>query len=481
MGKIGVVSYTDPRSTSFVRERERYIEKKHKELIRFLKELKFEVVDPAERLRKGWKEIFGVQTNAENRECVRNFLQSDVDGIVICVWHWTEPQLVVSMVRDLNRPVALVTEHDPAWAGSVGICAAGASLWESSANYYGVNHERFMGDREGLAKWARGISALQAQRRGTLILWGGTYCLRMEHLQDDIPLLKTFLIGDIISEDQYILIKRAENIFCEQSQRIKRFRNWLSKGGTRIDFDGKMLTPEVLERQISFYLAARDRLKEMSDDNIIGVSIKCQPEFSDEYGITACTLPAFLPFSRDAEGKQQIIPTVCEGDIKGLLTSTLLHQIQPEVPPLFGDLKFVSNKYLTISNCGASSIYYAANSHKVSEVLPRVTIGPQCQGASGGAIGYSGLPQRMTVARLYRIEGEYRMQLALGETLAFTPKMKRGIIWGKTWPHIAIHLDIDAQQFIKRAGSNHYIAMPGDFRGELKCACQAAGIAIEEF
>jgi L-fucose isomerase len=479
MGKIGIVSYTDPRNTSFAREREHYIEKKHNELVRFLKKMKCDVVNPAEALRKGWKEIFGMQTNAENRACLRAFLEHEVDGIVLCVWHWTEPQLLVAMVRDLNRPVALYTEQDAAWAGSVGITAAGASLWESSANSYGINHERFLGDKEGLARWARGISALQALRRGTLLLWGGTYCLRMEHLQDDVPLLKTFLIGDVISEDQYILIKRAEQIASAQPQRIRRFKNWLSRGGARINYEGKMLTPEVLDRQISFYLAARDRLRELQDDNVIGVSIKCQPELSEDYGVTACTLPAFLPFSSDADGKQRIMPTVCEGDIKGLLTSALLHQMQPDLPPLFGDLKFVSNDYITISNCGASSIYYAANSLKPADVLSRLTIGPQCQGKSGGAFGYDGLPQRLTVARLYRLDGEYRMQLMLGEALAFTPEMKKHIIWGQTWPHVAIRLGIDAQEFVKRAGANHFVAIPGDFLAEAKYACQAAGITIE--
>ncbi|MHA1212406.1 MAG: fucose isomerase, partial [Candidatus Heimdallarchaeota archaeon] len=88
-----------------------------------------------------------------------------------------------------------------------------------------------------------------------------------------------------------------------------------------------MITKDSISKQIALYLASRDLIAKRLENNerIIGVSVKCQPEISIDYGVTACLLPAFLPFSQDSEGDKPIIPTVCEGDIKGLLTSALLY------------------------------------------------------------------------------------------------------------------------------------------------------------
>ena len=55
-----------------------------------------------------------------------------------------------------------------------------------------------------------------------------------------------------------------------------------------------MLTPCSLRRQIALYLAARQRLAELGEHDIVGVSVKCQNELSEDWGCTGCFLPAFL-------------------------------------------------------------------------------------------------------------------------------------------------------------------------------------------
>lgn len=478
--RVGIVSYTDPRNTAFTREREQYVEMSHHQLCEFLRAHHIEVVDPLLQMREGWKNVFGVNTDAENKQCLKTLVANEVEALVVCIWHWTEPQMVLWLARELNRPLCLYTSQNAEWAGSVGITAAGASLWEHAATHHLKTHQRFMDETAELLRWLRGATAFQRMRQGSILLWGGSYCLRMEHLQDDIPKLKSFLVNDILTEDQYVLIKRAEDILQSDPKRIVSLRSWLEKQGVAIQFDRKMLTASVLERQLAFYLAARDRLNELRDQNILGVSVKCQPEFSEDYGVTACTLPAFLPFARDANGLQPIIPTVCEGDIKGLLTAVLFHQIHPDIPPLFGDLKFVSNEYLTLSNCGASSVYYAGNSLDPKTALSKVVIAPQCQGVAGGAIGYDGKAGDMTIGRLARIDGRYIMQVAAGRAMAFSHTMKKNIKWGQSWPHVAIHLKTDAHGFIKQAAANHYIATLGHCVQEITYACQAAGICVQD-
>lgn len=475
--KIGIVSFTDPRPTAYAEERERYIREHHNDLKRYLRENGFEVVDPMEEL-KGEGEFFGLRTTEEVEKAGQILKRDSPDCLVLGLWHWTEPQLPLNLLRSLRLPVLLFASADPTWAGSVCISAVGASLWEAGIS---LNHHRVLGDKDEVVRWARGVLALQRLRKSALILWGGSYCLRMEHLQDDIPYLKSFLVGDILSEDQYILIRRAEDIEKNKPERIENFLRWLEENGTKIKYDGRMLTPQILRKQIALYLASRDRLEELKGENIVGVSIKCQPELSEEYGVDACSLPAFLPFGEDSEGERTPIATVCEGDIKGLLTCVLLQGLNPAIPPLFGDLKFISDDYIILSNCGASSLFYASFSNRAKETLPHLTIAPQCQGAGGGAFGYDGREGILTVARLTRVDRKYLMQVGVGRALPMREEIKKNILWGNTWPHIAIDLGVKRKQLVQMVGANHLCAIQGDFLEEIKFACKEAGIDIWEF
>ncbi len=475
--KVGIVSFTDPRPTAYAEERENYIREHHNSLKHYLIDKGFEVVDPMKEI-KGEGGLFGLRTTQEVESAGQILKRDSADCLVLGLWHWTEPQLPLSLVRSTGLPVLLFAEADPTWAGSVCVSAVGASLWEAGIS---LNHHRVLGDKEEVVRWARGVLSLQRLRKSSLLLWGGSYCLRMEHLQDDIPYLKTFLVGDILSEDQYMLIKRAEEIEDTNPGRIDNFLRWLEENGTRIEYDGKMLTPQILRKQIALYLASKDRLEELKEENIIGVSIKCQPELSEEYGVDACSLPAFLPFGEDSEGKRMPIATVCEGDIKGLLTCALLEGLQPSTPALFGDLKFISDEYIIISNCGASSLFYASFSNSAKDTLPYLTIAPQCQGRGGGAFGYDGKEGILTVARLTRIDGEYVMQLGIGKALPMGEEIKKNILWGNTWPHIAIDLGINRKKLIQMVGANHLCALKGDFLAEMKFACEEAGIKVWEY
>ncbi len=218
------------------------------------------------------------------------------------------------------------------------------------------------------------------------MLWGGSYAVKMDQLQDDFTKLKSFLVRDILLEDQYILISRAERIRSGQPQRIRAFLDWLRAMGLRITRDPKMVTDEALEKQTALLLAARDRLAELDDENIRGVSIKCQHEIYSEYGVNACMLPAFLPFPENELGPQRVYPTVCEGDTKGLLTGMLLHAVNPAVPPAFGDLVSVGDDHVEFANCGAGSLFWARNSLQGPPGLPRRGGGRQHPRELGGGL-----------------------------------------------------------------------------------------------
>ncbi len=476
---VGVVTLTDPRQTAHARAREEYLSKEHSGFVACLRSHGITVVDPASSMKLGSGSCVGVRSSKEVRECAQAMQAADVEAIIICLWHWTEPALALEISKLVDRPVLLYTEDDPDWAGATALTAVGASLWEAAPNYYSCVHQRIRSDREGVLQWIRGAAASARLRQANLLLWGGSYGLRMEHLRDDYATLKRRFVRDIIEEDQYVLVRYAERILEDQPERIKATMSWLQAGGAKIEPDGQMFTIDILRHQIALYLAARDRVSELEKSiGIDGVSVRCQPELSNMYGFTPCLIPSFLAYGEDSEGSRVPYPVVCEGDVKGLVTSVLMTNIAGGVPPMFGDLKYVCDEYLLLSNCGGSSVYYAANSPHASDVLPHVALRPQCQGAAGCAVGYRAKPGTVTLARLIRAKGAYYMQLGLGQIREAKDMAQGPCSWGQTWPSARVDLGVSPDVLLSAAGSNHYSMLAGDHIAELLHACRQMGVAV---
>lgn len=484
--RVAVVTFTDMRDEGISSDAvERHLRERQEELARFLAANGVEAVDPLHELRGVGSPWYGVRSFAEVDLLMGILGRGSIDGVIIGSWTWSPPMLVKEFVRKLGKPVLYYTENDPMGGSLSQMTATCASLMEWSVNRYALLHERCFGDRAALLAWARGVHAAARMRESAAMLWGGTYAVRMEQLQDDIPLLKSFMIRDVLQEDQYVLVKRADEIIRAQPERIRALYDWMTGNGLQIHRDDKMVTHEALAKQGALLLAARDRLSELASENIRGVSIKCQPEIYAEYGVNACTLPALLPFAENEQGTQAAVPTVCEGDLKGLLTSMLLHAVNPEVPPAFGDLVSVGNDHVEFANCGAGSLFWAANSRKPGEVFPRVKAVANIHGRSGAAYAYSGVAApAITVSRLTRINGRYYMQLGAGRELdarVFLSKMlgdREPAHLAGTWGKVIVHLGVKAENFVRVIGANHLSATLGDVTAEVETACRLWGIPV---
>jgi L-fucose isomerase-like protein len=478
--KVGIITFTDGRDSFFDLPRETYLHQRHAELAQFLGDNGCTVIDPLPSLRPDPNDWFGVRRYNDAAYCARYLQSHGAECMILCSHFWTPPMLVIDVVREANLPTMLYTVDDPTMPGTVSISAVGASLLESGVNQHALQHERLRGQPERMLPWIRGVSAVARMRQGAVMLWGGTYALHMEHLQDDIPALKRLMIRDILNEGEYALIRRAEKILAQEPERVQHFLDWLKANGATIIYDDISATPRNFQVQIAYYLAARDRLKELESENIIGVSVRCQPTLSVEYGIVGCTLPAFLPFGADDLGPKPIISTVCEGDIKGLMTSLLLQQIRPDVGPIFGDLKYVGADFFSISNCGAASVWWAGKSNDPAKSLPNVTIRANVDGFTGAAVGFLGQAGPVTTARLGRVKGRYVMHLGVGESVAVTGAVKEKVMgfFGQMWPNVMIKLGTEPDLLFRVATSNHPVATDGDVAQEVTYACRQMGIPI---
>jgi L-fucose isomerase-like protein len=176
---------------------------------------------------------------------------------------------------------------------------------------------------------------------------------------------------------------------------------------------------------------------------------------------------------------------VCEGDIKGLLSSVLLHFLNPQVPPAFGDLVSVGDDHIEFANCGAGSLFWAANSMSPDEALKHTAAVSNIHGVSGAAFSYYGrAAEQVTVMRLIRIHGKYYMQLGTGHAYDAQDFLKKLLgsdlehHLGQTWGKVVVDLGVRANNFVKAIGANHLSATLGDVTREASLVCRMWGIPV---
>ncbi len=482
--RVAILTFTDAREEGIADESvERFLRARQRELGSFLGGNGIEVVDPLARLRPEGTRWYGLRSVKEVDSVAAALQGQRIDALVVGAWTWSPPMFIKELIRKLPRPLLYYTENDPMSGNLSQLAATCSSLMDWSVNDYARRHERNFGDRQAMLHWIRGAAAVSAMRESALLLWGGSYAVKMDQLQDDYTRLKSFMVRDVLMEDQYVLVKRAEAIRRDSPQRIERFLAWATGQGLTVTRDSRMVTEEALGKQTALLLAARDRLAELEEENVRGVSIKCQPEIYAEYGVNACTLPAFLAFPENEQGAQRVYPTVCEGDTKGLLTAMLLHRIVPPVPPAFGDLVSVADDHVEFANCGAGSLFWAANSGKARLALRRVEAVANIHGTSGAAFNYFGVEApAVTVARLTRIDGTYYMQHGAGRELDARSFLAEKLgdrepsHLGGTWGKVVVDLGVRPENFVKVIGANHLHATLGDVTAEIEAACRLWGI-----
>jgi L-fucose isomerase-like protein len=143
----------------------------------------------------------------------------------------------------------------------------------------------------------------------------------------------------------------------------------------------------------------------------------------------------------------------------------------------------VGADHIEFANCGAGSLFWAANSLEAGRAFPGVEALANIHGNSGAAFAYFGVPApAITVARLTRIDGVYWMQVGAGRELdarAFLSRMlgqRERAHLGSAWGKVVVDLGVKADAFVKAIGANHLHATLGDVSAEVLAACRLWGI-----
>jgi L-fucose isomerase len=311
-----------------------------------------------------------------------------------------------------------------------------------------------------LATLCRGIAAATALRN-TKIGVGGSRCMGMytAHV-DPSELMRRFGV-DIDGWEQVELLRRAEAV---PQADVDAFVRWLAR-----EFGAIEAKPAVIAAQSRMYLALLDLIREKEYD---AVCVKCLPELPGCH-TTFCLPIALLNDRSDHRGPKPSTVCGCESDVNGTITMQLLKGLAGG-PVMFTDvlkLDYAKNE-IGMANCGSSATDFAKSRkdvHWVKEGL--LEFAWKLGGACPQYVTRAG---RVTIARLSRVDGEYVLLIASGETVEYPREKLKEI--NPQHPQSWVRMDAKLGTFLEHLRCNHVHFVFGDFVPELQIACWALGI-----
>lgn len=391
---------------------------------------------------------------------------------------WAFPHFTMLAAEATSGPLLLMANIDPVQPGMVGMLAGGGGL-----DQIGRTHARAWGDisdpavRERVLTHVRAARAVSGLRGSTFGRIGGRPMGMYTAVANTDQWMRTFGV-DVEEIDQWEVVRRSEN--AAQS-RVAEARQWLERHGN-VHYDGKQLTPDLLERQIRSYYAMRELIDEW---NLDFSGIKGQPELTTHF----CTMDiaeAFLNDPYDWEGPKPTHVCATEADMDGALSMQILKLISGD-PVLFADVRHyhADKDVWDLCNSGQHATWYAARSDDPLENLARTHFYPEVFffPAGGASVHHLAAPGSATFARLTRRDGRYRMHVMRGEFELYDDETNERMARQSTfeWPHAFTRLHVPATEFLERFGSNHIHAVPGDYVAELAAVCKQLDVDFEGF
>jgi L-fucose isomerase len=387
---------------------------------------------------------------------------------------WAFPHFTMLAAAATPGPLLLFSNIDPQFPGMVGMLAAGGGL-----DQIGRPHTRVWGDaadsavRDRVLETIRAAAAVSTLSGSTFGRIGGRPMGMYTAVADTDQWMSTFEV-DVEEIDQWEIVRRSATI--EQS-RVTAGREWLERHAGKVHYDGKQLTPELLERQIRSYHAVRELIEEW---NLDFSGIKGQPELTTHF-TTMDVTEAFLNDPYDWEGPKPTHVCATESDMDGALTMQLLKGLTG-TPVLFADVRHyhADRDIWDLCNSGQHATWFAARSDDPMENLRSVHLYPEIFyfPAGGASVSFFAAPGRATFARLTRIGGRYRMHVARGEFESYDDATNEALARQSTfeWPHAFARLEVDASEFLSTFGANHIHAVPGEHVAELRAVCRMLDI-----
>ncbi|MEM2129642.1 MAG: L-fucose/L-arabinose isomerase family protein [Candidatus Bathyarchaeia archaeon] len=450
-----------------------------------------EVVEKwAEIIRKGVKSVDGsspeVVTGSETITSVRSaqkvgaeLSKANCKQVILCFYVWNFPFLVWPFINSLGRdkPILCLSNNSGKFPGNVGLLATDGALRQA-----GIRTQRIVGGMDDPETQAKVIDWVYASQAYTTIqnevygMYGG-HSMGMEtgyfHL---VPTVKAFGVT-VRQIDQLLLVKKMEEVDPNEVEKgLKWFEHLL---GSRLKYDGKMLTKETLKTQIKLYLAMKMVNKEKGFDFC---GLKGQRELT-EYVCLGDVPEMLMNDPYDWNGPKETTVCATEADSLAAVTMQLLKYVTGGLPVLFMDVRlYHSDKDIwDFCNSGNHASWYAARSMKPEENFRKVTFHPALEyyfKAGGASVEFDAAPGELTFARLGLWDDKLYMVIVLGEALDLPPEERKSLNeeTNPTWPHVHARLHCGFDEFIKLFPSNHILAVAGNHLRRLEYLCELSGV-----
>jgi len=397
--------------------------------------------------------------------------------VILNIAVWAFPQFSMLAAAELKMPLLLFSSLSPQYPGMVGMLAAGGAL-----DQIGRPHGRAWGDIDDpevaarVLDWTKAGGAVGGLRGKTFGRIGGRPMGMYTAVANPDQWISQFGV-DVEEIDQWEIVRRAAEV---DPGRVRAGRLWLERHAAGVHYDGKQLTPELLERQVASYHAVCELIDEWKLDFS---GIKGQPELTTHFATMDVT-EAFLNDPYDWEGRKAVHVCATEADMDAALTMQIMNSISG-TPVLFADLRHYDREHEVwdLCNSGQHATWFAARSDDPVENLRHVHLYPEgfYFPAGGASIHHLAAPGKFTFARLTRLDGRYRMQVLRGELVTFDAAVNDALMKQSTyeWPHAFARLSADPSEILERYGSNHIHAVPGDHVAALRNFCRLARVTFD--
>jgi L-fucose isomerase len=421
-----------------------------------------------------------ITSNELARDHARRLAANDPDLTILNIPVWSWPNFPLIAARHTPGPLTIFSNLDPQYPGMVGMLAAAGAL-----DQVGRRFARVWGDiAEPSVSAAIEVQVAAAQAVGSLDgavfgrVGGRSMGMNTAVAHGD-EWMRRFGV-DVEEIDQLEIVRRAEQV---PAARTAAGREWLERHAAGVHYDGKQLTPALLERQIGAYYAMRELIEEW---NLDFSGIKGQPELTNRFATMDVT-EAFLNDPYDWDGPKATHVCATEADMDGALTMQILKSLSGGTPVLFADLRHYNREhdFWDLCNSGQHPTWFATRSDDPEENLRKVHLYPEgfYFPAGGASIHHLAAPGEFTFARLTRDAEGYRMHVLAGELVEFDPALNEALMHESTyeWPHAFARLEAPVDEVLTRYASNHIHAIPGDHTSALRAVCEHLGVRFDGF
>ena len=382
---------------------------------------------------------------------------------------WATPNIAVRGVQRAQLPTVAVTSRSAATHGMVGLFGTAGAL-----SQLGIPHIRIRENfgtpafEDKLLPYVRAAST-RARLRGRMMGLFGGRSLGIDTGSIDPMQWRAQFGVDVDHIDQLEIVRRAELV---DGERVASMMDWMAEYFASIALGEGRLTRDKLEFQVRCYLANKDINEEKGLDFI---SVKCMTELSDYY-VPQCLSATLMPGLHDAEGAKQACSMSCEADGDGALSMEILKLISGGGATLFADVSHIDEekKILYLPNCGGMCSWFAGRSGNAADNLSKIELRPSIRPGGGASAYFTAAPGPVTLARLYRVAGEYRMAIIPGDVVPLSEDDLSAFVAARgkhQLPTAFVQVDTDLDRFVGEFGSNHISGVAGSWVRELVTLC----------